>query len=132
MVRHFGVMVAKVQAGFCCMPNCSEKAQLVVHSQDRPPVLCRKHQNDGSDTHYGEWVSVPGKYFEAWSCCDTNWKLCSCRKLVDLFDSVEGIPVTEEQKKNAQDEADRLTAQQEENERWERMINAGRDEAYDR
>ena len=128
----FPALIAKVKLGLCCMPNCTEGSQLVVHSQDRPPILCRKHQNDGSDTHYGEWVATSNPYNDVWNCCGTNWKLCGCRKLKDMFDGIEGIPVTEEQKRNAQEESDRLVAQQEENERYERMINAGREESYDR
>ncbi len=48
------------------------------------------------------------------------------------FGSRRTISTTERQKKNCADELERLKVQQEEQERYERMLNAGRDEYYDR
>lgn len=130
--ENFEHLVSKVRGGICCMPGCSDPSCLVNHDRSCPPYLCRKHLTDGSDTHFGSWVATSNQYYEKWDCCGTNWKLCRCQVLEDQFRALTDIPVTEEQTREADAVSARLVAQQEENERYERMINAGRDEAYDR
>ena len=128
----FPALLAKARAGTCCLPNCNEPSDLVVHSPEIPPYLCYKHLRDGSDTHYGSWVPTANPYYEKWDCCGTNWKLCSCTALRGKFTSDLNIPTTEDQICRATVEKARLLAEQEENERWARMVNAGQDEAFDR
>jgi hypothetical protein len=127
----FGQLYKIVKSGICCLHGCGAPACLVNHDRSIPPYLCRAHLSDGSNTHFGEWVPTGSPYYEKWSCCGTTWKLCRCNKLEQKFMGLP-ISVTTEQEREADAETTRLLAQQDESERWERMINAGREEAYDR
>lgn len=130
--ENFGELLEKARAGKCCLRGCDQPAALVVHDRSCPPYLCREHRSDGSLTHYGSWVPTGRAYYDMWNCCETTWKLCGCNRLEAKFREAGGIPISAEQIREADAESARLLAQQEENERWERMINAGREEAYDR
>lgn len=130
--ENFPVLFEKVRNGICAVPNCEDKSQLVFYARHLKPYLCYRHQNDGSDTHYGSWVPTENPYYEKWDCCNTSWKLCHCSVFANLFQHRPEIPVTDEQQINADQKCHEAKLQQEENERYERMLNAGRDEAYDR
>lgn len=93
---------------------------------------CYAHQDDGSLQHYGSYLPTPNPYYHQWSCCHSSWKLSSCSALRDKFAGLQTIPRTERQQKNLEEKLEFLKWQQEENEKQERLMNAGREEYYDR
>lgn len=130
----FPVLVKLAEEGKCVIPGCGNQSELIAHAPTEPPYLCYLHQNDGGHcTHFGQYVqSEKNAYYNIWSCCGNSWYNSKCNRLTSKILSVTTIPTTERQRKNCQDELRRLKEQQEEQERYERMLNAGRDEAYDR
>lgn len=129
---NFAVMLKKVVSGRCCIPGCEGLTQLVFHSRSDKPYLCNSHLEDGEDTHTGEYASTNNSYSAQWTCCQSSWKKCHCRILGDYYCYRSEIPVTDEQQRQADEKEEAARIRAEENERWERVINAGYEPSYDR
>lgn len=129
----FSQLVQLAEEGKCVIPGCGAQSELVAHLPTDPPILCYFHQNEGNYTHFGDYAqSQKNPYYNIWTCCDNSWFNSKCHQLMSKFGSRRTISTTERHKKNCADELERLKVQQEEQERYERMLNAGRDEYYDR
>jgi hypothetical protein len=121
----FPLLLDKVRSGRCCVKGCEEPTVIIRYDRSSKPIVCKGHYDNGELTHYGEWR-------DQWSCCNNSWKRTVCRMLVDKLGYCPDIPVSDEQLKEFDDEMERRRIVAEEQERWERILNAGREEAYDR
>lgn len=126
----FPHLLEKVRSGRCCITGCEEPTVIIRYDRSSKPFVCKTHNDNGELTHYGDWRYE--NRAEQWSCCNNNWKLTVCRVLVDKLGHCPDIPVSAEQLKEFDDEMKRRRIVAEEQERYERMLNAGRDECYDR
>lgn len=129
---NFPAMLAKVVNGRCCIPGCDRPTQLIFHLRDDKPHLCEFHIDDGEETHFGEYANNHNGHFSKWSCCDSGWKKSKCSQLRILFNTHSEIPVTQEQIAFAKVKEEEARIRAEENERLERIINAGYEPSYDR
>lgn len=128
----FAVMVERVRSGSCCIPGCENPAQLIIYARSDPPFLCDRHQDDGEETHTGEYIPTANPYYHKWTCCDSTWKKCMCGALSAKLRSLSDVPVTAAHFSRADEKDEEAKRRQEENERWERLMNRGQEESYDR
>jgi hypothetical protein len=128
----FQELVRRAEEGYCVVPGCNNLSELIHYLPGDPPILCYTHQDDGTLTHYGEYQQTKNPYYQIYTCCDSAWKLCKCSQLCNKFAGMTSIPVTDRQRQNMADRLEFYKRQQEEQERYERMMNAGHDEYYDR
>ena len=125
-------MVEKVRSGMCCMPDCDNPSQLIHISRSDAPFLCDLHQNDGEDTHTGEYLSTANPYYHKWSCCGNIWKKSYCNALADKLRHLPDVPVTAAQLARADEKDKEAKERAKEAERMERWMNRGQEDSYDR
>jgi hypothetical protein len=131
--ENFPELLRLAEQGLCVIPGCGKASELVTYAPNENPILCYEHVDDGSLTHCGEYLpSQKNAYYNIYTCCSNSWKLSKCSRLTEKFRGITSIPRNDQQQKNMEERLEFLKRQAEEQERYERMINAGREEAYDR
>ena len=121
----------EVLNGICGVSGCDKKTEYML-DKFHPPIYCRHHNDDGSDTHSGTYDNID-VYNNRWSCCGNGWKLSHCRKNQEKFEEIfSQIPITDYHREKLQEIEAIHEINEENRRRIEAQYSSGHDEYYDR